>query len=43
MDLRYGHLEVRGDRIRIGIDAPKEIPIQREELLVKGLAAVTAA
>ena len=36
-------LEVRGDKIRIGIDAPKEIPIRREELLVRGAAAVTAA
>lgn len=36
-------LEVRGDRIRLGIDAPKEIPVMREELLVKVSAAVTAA
>ena len=36
-------LEVRGDKIRIGIDAPKEIPILREELFVKSAATVTAA
>ena len=36
-------LEVRGDKIRIGIDAPKEIPVMREELLAKGLETVTAA
>ena len=36
-------LEVRGDRIRIGIEAPKEVPVLREELLVKGAAPVTAA
>jgi carbon storage regulator len=36
-------LEVRGDKIRLGIDAPKEIPILREELRVKGAATVTAA
>jgi carbon storage regulator len=36
-------LEVRGDKIRLGIDAPKEIPILREELLVGESAAVTAA
>jgi carbon storage regulator len=36
-------LEVRGDKIRIGIDAPKEMPILREELLVGELSAVTAA
>jgi carbon storage regulator len=26
-------LEVQGNRIRLGIEAPKEIPIKREELL----------
>jgi carbon storage regulator len=36
-------LEVRGGNIRIGIDAPKEMPILREELLIKELATVTAA
>ena len=36
-------LEVCGDKIRIGIDASKEIPVMREELLVKRLANVTAA
>jgi carbon storage regulator len=36
-------LEVRGDKIRIGIDAPKEMPILREELIVRELATVTAA
>ena len=36
-------LEVRGDKIRIGIEAPKEVPILREELFAKNLATVTAA
>jgi carbon storage regulator len=35
-------LEIHGDRIRIGIDAPKEMPILREEL-IKTLSTVTAA
>jgi carbon storage regulator len=36
-------LEVRGDKIRLGIDAPKDIPVLREELSAKGTATVTAA
>ncbi len=36
-------LEVRGGKIRLGIDAPQEMSIQREELLLKEAAAVTAA
>ena len=29
-------LELRGDRCRLGIECPREIPIAREELLQKG-------
>jgi carbon storage regulator len=36
-------LEVRGNRIRIGIEAPKEVPVVREELSIRELPAVTAA
>jgi carbon storage regulator len=32
-------LEVQGNRIRLGIEAPKEIPILREELVRSTLAA----
>jgi carbon storage regulator len=28
-------LEIRGGQIRLGIDAPKEVPIRREELVAK--------
>ena len=33
-------LEVRGHQIRLGIEAPKEIPIKREELLGSRVVAV---
>jgi carbon storage regulator len=36
-------LEVRGNQIRIGIEAPKEVPVVRKELNAQALAAVTAA
>ena len=32
-------LKVRGNQIRLGIEAPKEIPIKREELLGCRVAA----
>jgi carbon storage regulator len=36
-------LEVRGDKIRLGIDAPKDVPVLREELSINEIATVTAA
>ncbi len=35
-------LRVQGDKVRLGIEAPKEIPIKRGEL-VEAAVAVTAA
>jgi carbon storage regulator len=32
-------LEVRGRQIRLGIEAPKEIPVKREELIRSTVAA----
>ncbi len=34
-DVTVTVLEVRGDQIRIGIDAPKTVPIHREEVYVQ--------
>lgn len=37
--IRITVVEVRGDRVRLGIEAPREIPIHREEVH----AAITSA
>jgi carbon storage regulator len=34
-DVKIVVLSVRGNRVRIGIDAPKEIPIHRKEVFDK--------
>lgn len=47
--LRIGHevtvtvIEVRGDQVRIGIDAPREVPVNREEIYRELEAENTAA
>lgn len=33
-DIKLTILAVKGGQVRVGIDAPKEVPIQRQELLI---------
>jgi carbon storage regulator len=32
-------VEIRGGQIRLGVEAPKEIPVWREEVLVREMVA----
>ncbi len=34
-DIRLTILAVKGGQVRVGVEAPKEVPIQRSELLTK--------
>ena len=31
-DISFSIIEIRGDKVRIGIDAPKEIAVHRDEV-----------
>jgi carbon storage regulator len=42
-DITVTVLEIRGNRIRIGIDAPKQVPIVREELFMEGQTFLSAS
>jgi len=43
-DVTVTVLDIRGDRVRLGVEAPREIEVQREERLAPHkLAAATAA
>ena len=34
-DIEFTVLEIRGDQVKIGINAPKEVPIYRKEIYVQ--------
>lgn len=34
-DIEVVVVEIRGDRVRLGVEAPKEVPVNREEVLDK--------
>jgi carbon storage regulator len=36
-------IEIRGDRVRLGIEAPREVPVHRSELLERLEKAVAVA
>lgn len=42
-DIKVTIISLGGDKVSIGIDAPKEIPIMREELLETTLANIQAS
>lgn len=40
-DITVSILDVKGNQVRIGIDAPNDVPIHREEIFQKIKSAVT--
>jgi len=42
-DIRIMVIEVRGDKVRIGVDAPKDVPIHRKEIFGAIKVAADAA
>lgn len=42
-DIRVIVVEVRGNKVRLAVDAPKSVPILRGELLEQARAAASAA
>ena len=34
-DIRIRIVAIRGDRVRVGIEAPKQVPVHREEVWVE--------
>tara|TARA_R110000823_G_scaffold20193_2_gene62033 strand:- start:102 stop:278 length:177 start_codon:yes stop_codon:yes gene_type:complete len=36
-DIRITVVEIRGDKVRIGVDAPRSVSVDREEIAMKKL------
>lgn len=41
--IRITVLEVRAGQVRLGIEAPREVPVMREEIMPAEAVAITAA
>lgn len=39
-DVTITVVEIRGDKVRLGIEAPKEVPVNRSEVLVRKQAEI---
>jgi sRNA-binding carbon storage regulator CsrA len=33
--LKYTVVEIRGDKVRLGVDAPREVPVHRGEVITR--------